>query len=175
MPTRKKSRAKSSKSSAKPEKKSAPKRKAAAPKKSSARTKSSAKKPTPRKSARRNGAGRRKRPVTRRGANRARRPSRARPGVGGNVGDIIVPPRAGFGPGAGGQSGDIEDLRDTATADSESVEELAAEGQDFEAEIVDAVEGAPDPDQSEVKTRQVPENDVPEEYEDDQKPGRFTR
>lgn len=85
------------------------------------------------------------------------------------------PTRAGFGPGAAGQSGDIEDLRDTASADSESVEELAAEGQDFEAEVVDAVENAPDPDESEVKTREVPENDVPGEYEDDQKPGRFTR
>lgn len=62
-----------------------------------------------------------------------------------------------------------------ATADSESVEELAAEGQDFEAEIVDAVEGAPDPDESEVKTRELPDNDVPGEYEDDEKPGRFTR
>lgn len=54
-----------------------------------------------------------------------------------------------------------------ADADSESVEELAAEGQDYEAEIVDAVEGAPDPDQGEIKTREIPENDVPEEYEND--------
>jgi len=54
-----------------------------------------------------------------------------------------------------------------ADADSESVEELAEEGQDFEAEIVDAVEGAPDPDQGEIKTREIPEDDVPEEYEDD--------
>ncbi len=87
----------------------------------------------------------------------------------------MVPARPRFGPNAGGQSGDIENLRETATADSESVEELAAEGQDFEAEIVDAVEVAPDPDESEVKTREIPENDVPGEYEDDQKPGRFTR
>jgi hypothetical protein len=60
-------------------------------------------------------------------------------------------------------------------ANSESVGELAAEGQGFEAEIVDAVEGAPDPDQAEVETREVPENDVPGEYEDDQKPGRMSR
>lgn len=89
--------------------------------------------------------------------------------------ELTVPARPSTGPGAGGQSGDIEDLPDIATADSESVEELASEGQDFEAEIVDAVEGAPDPDESEIKTREVPENDVPDEYEDDQKPGRFTR
>lgn len=88
---------------------------------------------------------------------------------------MTLPVRPGFGPEAGGQSGDIEDLRGTATADSESVEELAAEGQDFEAEVVDAVESAPDPDESEVKTREVPEDEVPDEYEDDQKPGRFTR
>lgn len=89
--------------------------------------------------------------------------------------EITAPARPGIGPTAGGQSGDIENLPDTATADSESVEELAAEGQGFEAELVDAVEGAPDPDQSEVITREVPEDEVPGEYEDDEKPGRSTR
>jgi hypothetical protein len=48
--------------------------------------------------------------------------------------------------------------------DSESIRELAEEGQDYEAEVVDGVENAPDPDVSEVKTREVPEDDVPEEY-----------
>jgi hypothetical protein len=155
MPKRKASRAKSSKSSAKAKKKPAAKGKS-------------------RKSASAKTSRRGKRPAARRAPRRARR-SRLRPGVAGNVSEITVPTRAGFGPTAGGQSGDIEDLPDTATVDSESVEELAAEGQNFEAEIVDAVEGAPDPDESEVKTREVPENDVPGEYEDDEKPGRFTR
>lgn len=165
MPKRKASRAKNAKSSAKAKKKPAAKSKAAAPKRV-----------TPRKSARGRRAAAARAGAARKAPRRTRRrPSRARPGVGGNVGEITIPARAGFGPTAGGQSGDIEDLRDTATADSESVEELAAEGQDFEAEIVDAVESAPDPDESEVKTREVPENDVPEEYEDDEKPGRFTR
>jgi hypothetical protein len=50
--------------------------------------------------------------------------------------------------------------------DSESVEELAAEGQDFEAEVVSGVENALDPDQGEVRTREVPEDDVPSEYLD---------
>jgi len=68
---------------------------------------------------------------------------------------------------SGGQSGDITGLPDVPDADSESVEELAEEGQDFEAEIIDAVEGAPEPDEGEIKTREVPENDVPEEYDDD--------
>jgi hypothetical protein len=44
------------------------------------------------------------------------------------------------------------------------VEELLEEGQTYEAEVVDGVENARDADQSEVKTREVPEDDVPEEY-----------
>ncbi|HSY01769.1 MAG TPA: hypothetical protein VK819_06420 [Acidobacteriaceae bacterium] len=67
---------------------------------------------------------------------------------------------------AAGQSGDLQQLRDRAYADSESAEELAEEGNAFEAGIVSGVEDAPDPDVSEVRTRQVPEDDVPEEYLD---------
>jgi hypothetical protein len=47
---------------------------------------------------------------------------------------------------------------------SESIEELVEEGNAFEASIVDGVENAKDPDVSEVTTRQVAEDDVPEEY-----------
>lgn len=73
--------------------------------------------------------------------------------------------RQGVGlPGTGGQSGDIQGLSNIEDVDSESVRELAEEGQDFEAGIVDAIENAPDPDVSEVKTREVPEDDVPDEY-----------
>lgn len=72
------------------------------------------------------------------------------------------------GPGAAGQSGDIQQLPDRPLADSESVEELVEEGNAFEAEVVAGVESAPDADQGEVRTRQVPEDDVPEEYLDDQ-------
>ena len=63
-----------------------------------------------------------------------------------------------------GQSGDIQQLSDIASADSESVEELAEEGNAFEAAAVDGVENAKDADVSEVTTREVPEDDVPEEY-----------
>ncbi len=49
--------------------------------------------------------------------------------------------------------------------DSESVEELAEEGQSFEAEVIDAVEGAPDPDEDEIHTREVPEDDASEDGE----------
>jgi hypothetical protein len=64
----------------------------------------------------------------------------------------------------GGQSGDTQGLSGIEDVDSESVRELAEEGQDFEAGIVSGIENAPDPDVSEVKTREVLEDDVPEEY-----------
>jgi hypothetical protein len=41
---------------------------------------------------------------------------------------------------------------------------LVEEGQSFEAEIIGGVEDAPDADEGEVRTREVPEDDVPEEY-----------
>jgi hypothetical protein len=73
----------------------------------------------------------------------------------------------GLGPEAGGQSGDTEGLSGAALADSESVEELVEEGQAFEAGIISGVENAPDADKGGVRTRQVPEDDVPQEYLDE--------
>jgi hypothetical protein len=73
----------------------------------------------------------------------------------------------GLGSEAGGQSGDTEAISRAEIADSESVEELLEEGQAFEAGIVEGVENAPDADQGEIRTREVPEDDVPEEYLDD--------
>jgi hypothetical protein len=73
----------------------------------------------------------------------------------------------GLGPEAGGQSGDTEGLSRTELADSESVEELLEEGQAFEAGIVSGVENARDADKGGVRTRQVPEDDVPQEYLDE--------
>lgn len=67
---------------------------------------------------------------------------------------------------AAGQSGDTQGLSNAPESDSESVEELLEEGQAFEAGVVDAIENAPDPDVAEVTTRQVPEDDVPQEYLD---------
>jgi hypothetical protein len=69
---------------------------------------------------------------------------------------------------AAGQSGDTQGIPDAAEADSESVEELLEEGQPFEAGVVSGVESAPDPDVEEVTTREVPEDDVPQEYLDNQ-------
>jgi hypothetical protein len=63
------------------------------------------------------------------------------------------------------QSGDTQGLS-TAEQGTESVEELAADGQAFEAAAVSGVEDAADPDVHEVTTREVPEDDVPREYDD---------
>ena len=69
-----------------------------------------------------------------------------------------------LGPASAGQSGDLQQLSDVPDADSESVDELLEEGNAFEAEAVQGVEDAEPPDVSEVKTREVPEDDVPAEY-----------
>jgi hypothetical protein len=74
--------------------------------------------------------------------------------------------RRGLGSASGGQSGDTEGLSRAEEADSESVEELLEEGQTFEAEAVSGVENARDPDQGEVTTSELPEDDVPPEYTD---------
>lgn len=66
-----------------------------------------------------------------------------------------------------GQSGDTQQIPNQPTADSESVEELAEEGNAFEAAAVEGVEEAKDADVSEVTTREVPQDDVPAEYRDD--------
>ncbi|MGB2626254.1 MAG: hypothetical protein WAK20_05665 [Candidatus Acidiferrum sp.] len=64
----------------------------------------------------------------------------------------------------GGQSGDTQGLSGVADAESESVKELLEEGQSFEAEVVQGVESVPDADEGEVRTHEVPEDDVPDEY-----------
>jgi hypothetical protein len=79
---------------------------------------------------------------------------------------IVSPNRRGLGPGAGGQSGDNQGLSRRESADSESVEELTEEGQEYEAEVISGVENARDPDQGEVTTKEVPEDDVPGEYDE---------
>ena len=73
----------------------------------------------------------------------------------------------GLGPNTAGQSGDTEGLSGAAIADSESVKQLVEEGQPFEAGIISGVENARDADKGRVRTRQVPEDDVPQEYLDE--------
>jgi hypothetical protein len=71
---------------------------------------------------------------------------------------------------AGAGGGDFGGLSTVESVDSESADELLEEGQAFEAGIVSGVEDAPDADQGPVKTREVPEDDVPEEYDDKDRP-----
>jgi len=71
--------------------------------------------------------------------------------------------RDDVGPESAGQSGDLQQLSNVANADSESVEELVEEGPALEAEAIQGVEEAKPADVSEVTTREVPEDDVPEE------------
>ena len=66
----------------------------------------------------------------------------------------------------GQRSGDVRGLSNVERADSESVAELLEEGNSFEAGIVKGVEDAEDADETEVRTRQVPQDDVPDEYQD---------
>jgi ABC-type taurine transport system substrate-binding protein len=67
---------------------------------------------------------------------------------------------------SGEESGDLQGLSRVEGADSESVDELLEEGNAFEAGIVSGVEEADDSGVREVHTREVPEDDVPEEYLD---------
>jgi hypothetical protein len=73
----------------------------------------------------------------------------------------------GLGARSGGQSGDLQGLSNRGGSDSESVDELLEEGNAFEAEAVKGVEDADEADEQEVRTHEVPEEDVPEEYEGD--------
>jgi hypothetical protein len=149
----------------------APGRKKSSAKKPTRKKASSAKKPA-RKKAARNPA--RKGPVKRA---RVKRPVRRRTRpvdereVEDRRADFEVPERLegrGLGPESAGQSGDTLGLSRSEIADSESVEELIEEGQAFEAGVISGVENAPDADQGGVRTREVPEDDVPQEYLDEQ-------
>ena len=79
--------------------------------------------------------------------------------------DAAAPDDRGLGPESAGQSGDTQGLSGVEEAGPESVAELVEEGQSFEAEAIAGVEDAPDADVQEVRTRQVPEDDVPPEYQ----------
>ena len=63
---------------------------------------------------------------------------------------------------------DFRGLSRAAEADSESVEELVEEGNIVESGAVAGVEEADSEDEREVHTRELPEDDVPEEYLEDQ-------
>ncbi|MGB8324387.1 MAG: hypothetical protein WCE52_15625 [Candidatus Acidiferrum sp.] len=144
MPTKKKKVKKSNSSKQKSKVKHAPKQKkklTAAKKGTSARSK------TPKRKA-------------------AKKPVRRTRGRAGSA-ELVTFEQPGLGASSGGQSGDTQGLSGLAETDSESVTELLEEGQSFEAEVVQGVESVPDADAGEVRTREVPEDDVPEEYLED--------
>lgn len=64
------------------------------------------------------------------------------------------------------QSSDLQGLSRAEQADSESVAELVDEGNVYEAGAVAGVEEADRREGKEVRTRELPEDDVPEEYLD---------
>jgi hypothetical protein len=80
--------------------------------------------------------------------------------------DTVAFALQGLGARAGGQSGDLQGLSNVQGADSESVDELLEQGNAFEAEVVKGVEDAGDADEGEVRTHEVPQDDVPGEYLD---------
>ncbi len=65
------------------------------------------------------------------------------------------------------QAGDLQGFSRKAEVDSESVDELLEEGNAWEAGIVKGVEDSPYADEGEVRTSEVLEDDVPEEYLDE--------
>jgi len=76
----------------------------------------------------------------------------------------------GLGTRAGVGSGDLQGISILENVDSESAEELLEEGQAFEAGVISGGEDAPDADKSEVTTHEVPQDDVPGEYYDKDRP-----
>jgi len=137
-------------------------------KKSTARKKTPAKKKPAKKAAARKPVAKKKSTLKKKSAAKkkpvAKKATRRRAEV---INPITPSGRRGLGPESGGQSGDTQGLSRRSYDDSESVEELMEEGQYMEAEAVSGVENAPDADQGEVRTRQFPEDDVPEEYQNE--------
>lgn len=101
--------------------------------------------------------------ATKKGKSRkTKRPVRGRTGPG----ELVAYEQKGLGSQSAGQAGDTQGLSASPDVDSESVEELMEEGQSFEAEVLNGIERASDADEKEVRTREVPEDDVPEEYQE---------
>ena len=95
----------------------------------------------------------------------AKKKRRKKPILGrGSPAELVAYETRGLGAQTGGQAGDTQGLSGAIVGGSESVRELLEEGQSYEAEVLEGVENARDADESEVKTREVPEDDVPEEY-----------
>jgi hypothetical protein len=68
---------------------------------------------------------------------------------------------------SGEDAGDLQGLSNIESADSESVDELVDEGNAFEAGVIEGVEEAGERPERGVRTREVPADDVPGEYLDE--------
>jgi hypothetical protein len=137
-------------------------KKSAASKAAAARKKKTVRKAAPKKLAAK------KKPAAKKKASAKKKPATRKATRRAEVINPVTPSgRRGLGAESGGQSGDTQGLSRRSYDDSESVEELMEEGQYMEAEAVSGVENAPDADQGEVRTRQFPEDDVPEEYQNE--------
>jgi hypothetical protein len=131
-------------------------------KKATAKAKSSRKKAAPKRKGARKAA---RKPALR------RRPVReAQALLGSQSVETLQLKRRAWAAAAGAGGGDFGGVSVVEGAGSESANELLEEGQTFEAGIVSGVENAPDPDQGEVRTHEVPQDDVPEEYDDKDRP-----
>lgn len=149
MATKKKTKKRPAKAKKAISKKATPKKKLgkkkAAPKKAIVKSKSAGKKAT---GAKKFVAARRRTPARRHSA-----PAFSRERAGSESGEL---------------SGDLQGLSNREAADSESVDELLEEGNAFEADAVSGVESADNADEQEVHTHEVPEDDVPGEYLDEE-------
>ena len=72
---------------------------------------------------------------------------------------------------SGELSGDLQGLPEIEHLDSENLHELVEEGNAFEANVLTGVEDAEDNEGKEVHTHEVPEDDVPGEYLDQDRVG----
>jgi hypothetical protein len=137
-------------------------------KKSSPKAKKTArKKPTPQKTVKRLKKLAKKKPVPKR-ATKKKAPGRKQTRKKSERLSALVFSQADPGSASDEQSGDLQGLSRLESADSESVDELADEGNAFEAGVVAGVESADDADEKEVHTHEVPEDDVPGEYLDEE-------
>ena len=133
--------------------------------KNSAKKRPAKKKVAPKKPVRKKPAAKRTTPAGKAIATKATVTEQRKPPKSQTVDSVIPPERERAR--SGGQSGDVQGLSGFAGADSESVDELLEEGNAFEADVVSGVERAGDTDEEEVHTHEVPEDDVPGEYLDE--------
>jgi|SRR5579871_1801748 len=122
------------------------------------------KKPASKKTAAKKTAAKKKGSTAPKKAIRAKQPARKKPSRKSKQQQTATIHRDELESRSGLESGDLQGIRDVESADSESVDELLEEGNAFEAGIVAGVERAQGEDGAEVKTHEVPEDDVPEEY-----------